>query len=156
MFDILAYLVERYYDFGTYPDQETLSQQLIAAGFDTEDVNQALSWLSGLEAKRFRHPGPAGTCRMVGSAALRVYAPAEQARIGADGRGFLQFLESAGVLDCSEREVVIDRMMALEQVEVGLDELKLVVLLVLWNQGRELDALILDELLAGPHAAPLH
>ncbi len=156
MFDILAYLVERYYDFGTYPDQDTLSQQLIAAGFDTQDVNQALRWLSGLEATTFANRVSTGERRIQGDASLRQYAPAEQSKIDADSRGFLQFLESAGVLNGIQREIIVDRVMALDEVEVGLDELKLVVLLVLWKQGHALDALLLDELLVDRRAATHH
>jgi Smg protein len=71
-------------------------------------------------------------------------------------RGFLHFLEAAGALDASQREVVLDRVMALTDVEIGLDELKLVILLVLWNQGHPLDSLILDELLVSERIVTLH
>jgi Smg protein len=153
VFDILAYLVERYYELGAYPDQDTLSRQLAAAGFETQDIHQALRWLSGLEQHGWRHPldRPGSD----GPVSLRHYTPAEQRKLDPETRGFLQFLEAAGVLDASQREVVLDRVMATE-IEIGLDELKLVVLLVLWNQGRPLDSLILDELLVSERAVTLH
>ena len=42
--------------------------------------------------------------------------------------------------------------MALDDTEAGVEHIKLVVLMVLWNQGQPLDTLILDELLgrSGP------
>jgi len=153
VFDILAYLVERYYELGTYPDQDTLSRQLVAAGFETQEIHQALRWLAGLEQNGWRHSEAGlGSDGMV---SLRHYTPAEQRKLDTDGRGFLHFLEAAGALDASQREVVLDRVMATE-IEIGLDELKLVVLLVLWNQGRPLDSLILDELLVSERAVTLH
>lgn len=151
MFDILAYLVERYYELGTYPDQETLSRQLTAAGFETQDIHQALGWLSGLQQPGWRH----ALTGAAASPALRHYTTSEQRRLDAECRGFLQFLEAAGALDVSQREVVLDRVMATE-IEIGLDELKLVILLVLWNQGSPLDSLILDELLVSERVVTLH
>jgi hypothetical protein len=46
--------------------------------------------------------------------------------------------------------------MALTDVEIGLDELKLVMVLVPRNQGHPLDPLILDELLASERTGTLH
>ncbi|MGD9390183.1 MAG: DUF494 family protein, partial [Thioalkalispiraceae bacterium] len=48
------------------------------------------------------------------------------------------FLEQTGVLDHNTRELVIDRVMALEADEIDMEQLKWVVLMVLFNQpGRE-------------------
>jgi Smg protein len=49
-------------------------------------------------------------------------------------RGFLLYLEHAGVLNLHERELVIDRVMALETEEINIQQLKWVVLMVLFNQ----------------------
>ena len=86
---------------------------------------------------------------------LRHYTTAEQRKLNPESRGFLHFLEAVGALDASQREVVLDRVMAIE-IEIGLDELKLVILLVLWNQRRPLDSLILDGLLVSERVATLH
>jgi Smg protein len=55
------------------------------------------------------------------------------------------FLESAGVLPSTLREVVIERAMAVS-APISLDDLKIIVLMVYWRFGEEPDALILDEL----------
>jgi Smg protein len=154
VFDILAYLVERYYELGPYPDQDTLSRQLAAAGFESQEIQRALRWLSGLALDQPPHAGTAAGSD--GPVPLRHYTPAEQYKLDVESRGFLQFLEAAGALDAKQRELVLDRVMALSDIEIGLDELKLVVLLVLWNQGRALDSLILDELLVTERVVTLH
>ena len=57
-----------------------------------------------------------------------------------------------GVLDHSTREMAIDRVMALEEDEADLEQLKWVILMVLFNQpGREaafawMEDLVLDEM----------
>jgi len=77
---------------------------------------------------------PIGT----GSGPVRVYAGPELTRLDADCRGFLLYLEQQGVLDATRRELVIERAMALELAELDLDDLKWVVLMVMFNQpGQE-------------------
>jgi Smg protein len=59
-------------------------------------------------------------------------------RLNAETRGFLLSLEQSGVLDASTREVVIDRVMALEVEEIDLNHMKWVTMMVLCNQpGQE-------------------
>ena len=152
MYEILAYLVERYFDFGSYPDLEALPRQLAAAGFEPDDIEDTLKWLAvlheraGNEAPSHTHAAPS----------LRQFAGAEQRKIDVGGRGYLHFLEVAGVLDASQREVVIDRIMALPGSEVATDQLKLIVLMVLWNHGCRPNALIVEELLASGRSESLH
>ena len=43
------------------------------------------------------------------------------------------FLEQSGVLDAERRELVLDRVMALDANEVDLDDLKWVILMVLFD-----------------------
>jgi len=80
------------------------------------------------------------------SNSLRVYSVAEQDHLGAESLGFISFLESAGVLPASMREIVVDRAMAVPGRPVCLDDLKIIVLMVYWSAGVEPDSLILDEL----------
>ena len=42
MFDILVYLFENYYAAQAYPDYDTLERKLHAAGFENEDIHDAL------------------------------------------------------------------------------------------------------------------
>ena len=48
MFDILVYLFENYYQTDLYPDQDALARKLSAAGFERDDISDALVWLRGL------------------------------------------------------------------------------------------------------------
>ena len=144
MFEILEYLVENYFHSGDYPDAHTLSRRLSAAGFESEEISAALDWLSALETAG--HGGVSD--RFASSAGFRVYAQQELAKITAETRGFLQFLQTAGVLNAPQRELVIERVAALEEPGISLERVKLIVLLVLWNQKQPLDVLLVEELLA--------
>ena len=55
-----------------------------------------------------------------------------------------------------EREIIIDRAVALQQKDLGLDKLKLIVLMVLWSQHEDLDPMIIEDLLTPVDASQAH
>lgn len=65
--------------------------------------------------------------------ALRIYTAEESQRLDTACRGFILFLEQIQVLHFDTREMVIDRIMALDSNELDLEDLKWVVLMVLFN-----------------------
>ena len=134
--DVLMYLFEHYLDddADVDTDRDSLGQELVGAGFPESEVFKAFDWLDGLSADQVFLDEPARG----GIASTRVYTREEMARLDVECRSFLLFLEQSGVLDTVARELVVDRVMALETDEFDLDQLKWVVLMVLFNQpGRE-------------------
>jgi Smg protein len=79
---------------------------------------------------------------------LRVFAPEEMVRLDPQCRGLLTSLEAAGILSANQREIVIDRLLALEADELDLDQVKWVVLMVLSSQpGQELAYARMEDLI---------
>ncbi len=159
MFEVLVYVYENYWQGDACPEPRQLGRKLTAAGFEPEEIEAALAWLSGLHvaAHNTRVGGlgdeeigllPERPVLMQAQSAdsLRVYSVAEQDHLGAQALGFVSFLESAGVLPPSMREIVMDRAMAAPGFPLDLDDLKIIVLMVYWSVGEEPDALVLDEL----------
>jgi Smg protein len=150
MFDVLVYLYENYWRPDACPDAHQLSRKLSAVGFETEEIQDALNWLEGLAAT-------AEACRPGSDAgSLRVYTEAESDVLGEESIGFIAFLESAGVLPPTMREMVIDRAMAVGTHRLDLEDLKIIVLMVFWCLGEEPDALVLDELFVAPEERLIH
>ena len=144
MFDILVYLFENYYQTDLHPDQDALARKLTAAGFEHDDISDALTWLQGLTgAKDSALPDS-----LAESTAFRGYAEVEANKLGVEGRGFIAFLEGANVLTPLLREIIIERAMALAEDSVSVEKLKVIVLMVLWSQQHSIDSLILEELLS--------
>jgi len=143
MFDILVYLFENYAHAATCPASDQLARKLSAAGFEESEISDALEWLSDL-----RDVAVTPLIRVPGEASLRLFSLQEEARLDADCRGFLIFLENAGLLDATLRERIIERALALTDWRLDIHRLKIIVLMVLWQHERTLDALVLDELLA--------
>jgi Smg protein len=136
--DVLMYLFENYLDDDdneTEADRETLTVELEEAGFAKHEINRAFDWLENL-AKNPPESEPPITQRD----ALRVYAPPELERLGVECRGFLQYLENIGILEAAQREVVIDRIMALDNPEIDLEQVKWIILMVLFNRPGQEDA----------------
>ena len=140
MFDVLVYLYENYWRPDACPDHERLARKLTAVGFESEEIEEALSWLDGLAESAQAYVGkqsPSG---------IRVYSELEQMKLGQRSIGFINFLESAGVLPPPMREMVLDRAGAASGETLSLEDLKIIILMVFWSLGEEPDALILDEL----------
>ena len=74
-----------------------------------------------------------------------------------EARGFIMFLEQINVLDSSTREMVIDRVMEIDSKEFCLEDLKWVVLMVLFNvPGKETAYAQMENLIFEMPDGPLH
>ena len=134
--DVLMYLFEHYMDGDNndFPEQDSLRKELVDAGFTHSEVDKAFDWLEGLAAQKER----SGNGLMTTKRSIRVFNNTETKKINVECRGFLLFLDQIGVLDPTNRELVIDRVMALENDDIDLRDLKWVILMVLFNQpGQE-------------------
>ena len=133
VFDILIYVFDRYIlEELAESERTSLARDLESAGFGGASVERALDWLADLAEERER-----AVPRAEGS--FRVYSSRELARLDARCRGLLVTLEQRGILSGGQREIVIDRLLALDAEDLDLDHVKWVVLMVLSSQpGQEL------------------
>jgi len=153
--DVLMYLFENYLDdeVDIGENSDTLKTELAEAGFGSSEINKALEWLEGLADLQ---DNPAAIARLE-NGATRIFTPREQEQLDVECRSFLLFLEQVGVLDQYSRELVVDRIMALDAEDTDLDTLKWVILMVLFNQpGQEaayawIEGLVLNEITALLH-----
>lgn len=153
MFEVLVYLFETYYAAEDAPDQDALSRKLSDAGFPSDDITEALDWL-----RELADAGDAATAdvSLEHSRGLRLFSRSEVAKLATDARGFLLFLDAAGVLTPALREFIIERALALEAEPVSLEQLKVIVLMVLWTRQGDLDTLVLEELLPDGEPRSIH
>jgi Smg protein len=154
MVDVLIYLYENYMDGDGHPpiDQDDLEEELSQAGFSSDDIRKALNWLDELVAEAevpHYHPHHLGS--------MRVYSRDECARLDLAARGLLLFLEQNGILDSVSRELVIDRVLAIDHANVTVDEVKWIVLLVLLNRpGQEAAFSQMEDMVYNEAPAQLH
>ena len=151
MFDILMFLFESYFYAGNYPDPNKLSIKLSAAGFEDDDIHRALDWLSGLK-QLTQADYPAA----INQSGMRCYAELEVKRISPEALRFLTFWEQNKIITPVEREMIIDRAVVIGRENLPLDRVKLIALMVLWNQHQQLDPLVVEDLLAPSNPGRLH
>ncbi|WP_025822994.1 DUF494 family protein [Shewanella marina] len=132
MFDILMYLFENYVhsEAELMVDEDELTKELNRAGFHQADILKALSWLERLASLQ-ESDGPYLGQHQAQS--FRIYTSQEMDKLDTQCRGFLMYLEQVNVLTVETREMVIDRVMELDEGTLVLDDLKWVILMVLFN-----------------------
>jgi Smg protein len=154
--DILIYVFDQYMltDSLDVPERDTLAADLERVGFGKANVERALDWLADLANQRShevaeRAPG--------GPPAVRVFSEDELEHISTECRGYVLALESQGILSPTQREIVIDRLRALEGDDIDIDRLKWLVLMVLSSQpGQEqayarMEDIVFDDAQGAPH-----
>jgi len=141
MYDILVFLFENCQQADVALDRAGVAKKLSAAGFEDSDISEALHWLAGVRALQ-----PEAVPLPDSRTSFRAYAPRELAKLDAQCRGFLITLEHSGILVPQMREVVIERALAAAGDSLSLDQLKLIVLMVLWNQQMPTSRLVAEDL----------
>ena len=147
MYDILVFLFENCQQTELAYDRERVAKKLSAAGFEHSDISEALHWLAGLQHAPHAVREPLPDLR----ASFRAYAPRELAKLDAQCRGFLLTLEQSGILSAATRELVIERALAAAGSALSVEQLKLVVLMVLWNQQTPTSQLVAEDLFTAPY-----
>ena len=130
LFDIIIYLFENYLDdeSGFVPDPEVIRTELVEAGFSHAEVNKAFEWLESLTHQQ----------DIVSAApSFRVFSVDEAEKLNIECRGLLIFLEQIGILTPTSRELVINRLMEFSNDEISIENLKWVVLVILFTRPDE-------------------
>ena len=133
MLEVLIYLFQNYIIDGTSLDsgQNELTEELVGAGFADSEIDKAFIWLEELlevceqdESQQLQQT----------RTSVRIYTDEEAQILKLSGQSLLTRLTNASVLDQFSREMVIDRVMALDSHDVNIEHIKWVVLMVLSNQ----------------------
>jgi Smg protein len=163
--DILIYVFDRYMldEAPEVPEREALARDLESAGFGEDNVERALDWLADLAGERHRaeveSPVPATEVlnEQADADSIRIYSTTELLHLPADCRGLLMTLEQVGILNGQQREIVIERLLALDAEEFDLEKVKWVVLMVLSSQpGQEQACARMEDLVFDAPESALH
>lgn len=132
--DILVYLLEHapIEEDVFQHDQESLKSFLMDAGFASLEIHAAFRWLDDLDlqiSEQFHRPPT--------DSAIRQFSATEAQILDTECQGYLIELANAGILSYKSFELVVDRLIALGNDQIELDDLEWVVLIVLSNQKDE-------------------
>ena len=138
-FDVLMYLFENYLhvdgeDDGLITNPGELEVELKQAGFESSHITTAFNWLDGLADQQDE-----GVLHQ-SITAIRVFAAEERERLDVSSQGLLLSLQAAGILKPLAREQIIDRLLALDDPTIDIEQTKWVILMVLVNRSDEEEA----------------
>ena len=68
---------------------------------------------------------------------MRIYSEHEKTKLDSRSRRLIMFMENMGQLNASQREIVIEQVMSLEDSKLSIDDLKWVVMMVIGNSSAE-------------------
>jgi len=137
--DLLMYLFENHMEEEPHLPPASLradlQQKLLDAGYDADEIGRAFSWLDAA-ANDPANP-PHAEVDAPKPTSFRVFTAEEQMALDMESRGLLVQLEAIGVLSAQTRETVIERALALDNEELDVEDIKWVVMLVLFARPGE-------------------
>lgn len=124
--------------------ENELVAELLAVGFDEEEIEAAFRWMETLSLQNRQQPP-----QLLVSASHRVFTAEESRVLSTEARGFLIRLRTLGILDDELEEEIIERATQAEE-ELTLAELKTLVVLTLFTRShddwrREVDCIMEDD-----------
>jgi uncharacterized protein Smg (DUF494 family) len=136
-----------------YEDEDDIKNTLISEGYDELEINTAFGWLESyfqalspeLEPSKPATP-PRG---------VRVLSFDERLTISPEAHGLLMNMESKGLIAPEITEEILNRSMNMFDDLIGLEEMRLVALLTIFEQGQhnlvDLIKLVDDQYLKSIH-----
>ena len=124
-------------------DMNNVLNELSQAGFAKKTSVKAVAWLHGIKdvanslqyGKQLQH-----------KESQRIFCAIEMAKISPEGRSFLMQLEQRNLIDAITRELIIDRVMALEAPVISLLEIRCIAnMILLRDQVEDPNLLLLSE-----------
>tara|TARA_Y100001935_G_C17268416_1_gene490453 strand:+ start:800 stop:1273 length:474 start_codon:yes stop_codon:yes gene_type:complete len=131
--DVLMYLFETYIETQdeTEMDHEDLRVDLTEAGFNSNEIEKAFDWL-----EKLNHSNSI-TDDLFDVTSNRVYSRFEMSHLSSSCRGFIEYLEQINILSFRQRELLIDRLIALNTHDINIDQIKWIVLMILFSQPNQ-------------------
>ena len=131
VFDILMYLFETYLDDdqSEIPSADNIRNELSRIGFDDSNVDKSFKWLDDLSTlKEYDF-----TIEQIDNNSFRTFSSIESSTFDQQAQAVLIELVNLNILTPTQREIIIDKALALDITPINQQQMKWVVLMVLFN-----------------------
>lgn len=134
--DVLMFLFERYLgdDNERMDERDNMLTRLEEIGFHHQHIDQAFNWLEDLATFRETQ-----VLQPIQTASVRIFSEEEKEILNEDCVGFIIYLEQAGILTPLTRELILDRVIALDY-PLNIEQLKWIAMIVLHTHPGEENA----------------
>ena len=131
VFDILIYLFETYLDDdqSEIPSEDNIRNELSRIGFHNSKVSKAFDWLEDLAILK----DDVTIIKQLHSSSFRIFSPLELEKFNPQAQSILLELVELNVLTPTQREIIIDKALALDIAPIDQEQMKWVILMVLFN-----------------------
>ncbi len=128
--------------------EQELRMELTAVGFDTEEIDDAFSWMEKIALQP--QTNPPATELIVDRPTYRIFSAEEEQLLTTEARGFLVKVQTMGLLSAAALEEVIDRATRTVEDRVSEQEIKMITILTLLSRSntlwlREIDCFLEDD-----------
>jgi Smg protein len=129
--DILMYLFETYLDDeeSDIPSEVSIRDELAKIGFQDAKVTKAFDWLDDLAVLKDDFTG----IEQLDKNSIRLFTELENEKFDPEARVVLSELVELNVITPTQREIIIDKALALDIAHINQEHMKWVVLMVLFN-----------------------
>ena len=135
LYFILREILEEERDM--YNDEEDIRNTLLAEGYNEDEIELAFNWLENYFNTLSPTAAAQGDPKLVSPPrSLRVLTFDEKMSIAPEAHGFLMSLESKGLIAPEIKEEILNRSMNMFDESIGLEEMRLVALLTIFEQGQ--------------------
>ena len=152
MFEVLVFMFENYIAHHALLDDDIMTQELSAAGFEQSNIVGAVDWFHEMKTRLIEPPAVYAHQHT----SMRLFSESEYKKISLESISFVIFLQQANVINDVERDIILDRAMALKQEQIKIEEMRWITMIALWNAGREKDYLFVEDALFNPRGLTLH
>lgn len=134
--DVLMFLFEEYLGESSdaMDERNDIQVRLEEFGFQHQEIDQAFNWLEDLATLR-----EGGDHTAANTNSVRIFSDVEKSILDEECIGFLMFLEQSDILTPVTRELVLDRIVALDH-PLDAEQLKWIVMIVLHTHPGEENA----------------
>lgn len=141
LFEVLMYIFENHIsrDRPEQASEEVLFRELSEAGFTPEIIDTAFEWLDNIAA--IHNAEAQSEDKLALSSGFRVFSEEELKHFTPEMCGLLLKLEHLGILDSYSREIVINRLFAIDPKEIDEHRVKWIILMVLVDDPENKTAL---------------
>ncbi|MCK5001414.1 MAG: DUF494 domain-containing protein [Gammaproteobacteria bacterium] len=134
--DVLMFLFEEYLGDSneSMDERNNMQVRLEEVGFQHQEIDQAFNWLEDLATLR-----EGKDYMLANTNSIRIFSDFEKNILDQESIGFLMYLEQSDILTPITRELVLDRIMALDH-PLDIEQLKWIVMIVLHTHPGEENA----------------
>jgi Smg protein len=131
---------------GQLPASSDLVEELLAVGFDAEEIDAAFNWMESLSLQ----PNNQSPNAPLAVPSQRIFTTDECLALSREARGFLVRIREMGIIDDEVQEEIIDKALNMADDEVSLGEMKTLTALTLFSHShstwlREVDCFMEDD-----------